>query len=224
MKSADGPQINVHTIGLENNPVVIIDNVHPDPDRVRDYARTLDYSPVKGGFPGYRAAIDAAYMSPFMPLLRSVLEDVFGLHKGVTIRECKASIVCTPPSALTPPQSRPHIDAADTGLIAMMHYLDEPWKGGTGFYRHKPTGFETITADRAANYEAALSEMTNVEPGYLTETNAQFEKIFSVDAAFNRLAVYRGCQLHSGDIHPDNVFQPDPNKARLSINMFLDSR
>ena len=66
------------------------------------------------------------------------------------------SIVTTRPAELTPIQRLPHFDGLEPERIALLHYLSGAEQGGTAFYRHRSTGYETITADRHAAYDAAL--------------------------------------------------------------------
>ena len=214
--------------GAEQNPVVVIDDFHPDPDELRRAAIGLDYADRSTGFPGLRAPFDPNYMGPAMPGLQAVLTDVFGLSKGVILRECCASIVTVPPADLRPAQCMPHFDGADPKLMALLHYIDHPEKGGTGFYRHKATGFESVTPEREADYRAAIQtqrEAGSLPSGrYMTQSGDLVEKIGSVEGRYNRMVLYRSNILHSGDINPENEFCDDPAKARLSINTFLLGR
>ena len=48
-----------------------------------------------------------------------------------------------------------------------------------------------------------------------------FERIGSVEAAFNRLAVYRSASLHSANIPQEFGFEQDVRKGRLTLNTML---
>jgi hypothetical protein len=106
-----------------------------------------------------------------------------------------------------------------------MHYLDGPESGGTAFYRHRRTGFEAITPAREAAYAAALAEDAREygppPPGYPMGDSAAYEQIGAVEARVDRLALYRGRQLHSGIIPDPAALSDDPARGRLTINMFL---
>ena len=216
--------VRIERVGREGSPVVILDDAHPRLDLLRGHIETLRFTEAPGGFPGHRAPIEDAYLAPFSSILKSVLSDVFGLSQGVVIKDCQASMVTTRPEDLSEPQRRPHIDDTDNRLIAMMHYLDGEEKGGTAFFRQTRTGFETITKDRKAEYEADLLRAAPPPQGYLTQSNDDFERIGAVAARVNRLAIYRGNLLHSGDLPEGLSFEPDPRKARLSVNTFLMGR
>ena len=47
-----------------------------------------------------------------------------------------------------------------------------------------------------------------------------FERIHAVEAARDRLIIYRGNALHSGDITSRTVLSEDPRRGRLTINGF----
>lgn len=79
-----------------------------------------------------------------MLALSEVLVKIFGLSKGVSVQECFLSLTTTLPEQLVPLQRFPHVDGGDDGKIAILHYLCGVKQGGTAFYRHKSTGFETI--------------------------------------------------------------------------------
>ena len=54
------------------------------------------------------------------------------------------SLITTPAQQLSAIQTLPHFDTNSPNLIAIIHYLGEGEHGGTGFFRHKKTEFETI--------------------------------------------------------------------------------
>lgn len=134
----------------------------------------------------------------------------------------------TPPDRLTPIQRLPHFDSTDPGYLALLHYLGGPEEGGTSFYRHRASQFETIDASRLDTYTGMLQEEVR-EYGlpkrqYFSGTDQQFEKIGGVEARFNRMVIYRGYRLHSGDIaQPERIGAPDA-APRLTINTFLAAK
>jgi hypothetical protein len=54
----------------------------------------------------------------------------------------------------------------------------------------------------------------------VADDTRDFERIHRVDAAFNRLLIYKGNTLHSGDIGERTVLSEDPRRGRLTINGF----
>jgi hypothetical protein len=70
----------------------------------------------------------------------------------------------------------------------------------------------------------AFSNLIDSAPAYPTATNAYFEKMATVPAAFNRAVFYDGSIYHSGDIRHPELLSADPEKGRLTINAFFGVR
>ena len=62
----------------------------------------------------------------------------------LTLSMCDYSLVSTPAQELAPPQRIPHVDSLAKSGLATIHYLFKANLGGTAFYRHRRTGFESI--------------------------------------------------------------------------------
>src|SRR5690606_27492170 len=80
------------------------------------------------------------------------------ISAGAKVESCAFSIVSIPPEELSPGQRRPHFDATDPNLMALLHFAGDSATGGTAFYRHRRTGFETIRPDRLVRFTAAIAE------------------------------------------------------------------
>ncbi|WP_301749994.1 DUF6445 family protein [uncultured Erythrobacter sp.] len=217
--------ISVERLGREGEPLVIIDNFTGQPERLRAMGLAAQYHPAGVDYPGRRALADPSYLSLRRELMMQVMGRVFGLTRGVSCEIAAFSLVTLPPEQLSPRQRIPHHDHSDAGRVAIMHYLDGPESGGTAFYRHRRTGFEAITPEREAAYAAALvedeREYGSPPPGYPLGDSDAFEQIGAVEARPDRMALYRGRQLHSGIIPDPAALSEDPAKGRLTVNMFL---
>ena len=215
----------IHQFGEEAEPVAVIDDYSGDPGALRRRALDSAYAPAGHHYPGHRAPAPASYLDEQASLLRGVLSDVFGMAHGARIVECSFSVVTTPPGKLTPIQRLPHFDGTEPNRIAVLHYLSGPEFGGTSFYRHLGTGFETVTAARYEAYSAALREDVGRHGLPPARYHAGASKIFArtgmIAAAFNRLVIYRGNRLHSGDILRPEATGAPIDEARLSVNTFL---
>jgi hypothetical protein len=222
------PAFKVYSFGNEAEPVVVIDNFSSDAGALLSAAKAASYGSAGRHYPGHRASAPADYLKARSEVLGAVLGDVFGYRRGADLIECNYSVVTTPPQELTPIQRLPHFDGADSGKLALLHYLCPPEAGGTAFYRHRATGFEKITRARLAAYDAALrAEIaeTGLPPAaYFAGSNAQFERIGEVAAAFNRMVIYRGITLHSGDILQPERIGHGIETARITLNTFLSAR
>ncbi len=219
--------IVVNRIGAEAEPLVVIDDFAADPQALVDRAAADSFSPRGVHYPGIRAPVQPAYLAERLDVLEPVLRDVFGLGRGAELAESAFSLVTTPPDDLTPIQRLPHFDTTDGKRLALLHYLCGPEQGGTAFYRHRSTGFETISAERRVAYQYALEddvETHGLPEGYMNASGPIFEQTANVEARFNRMVIYRSRTLHSGQIPDDFTFSTDPRQGRLTVNIFLQGR
>lgn len=218
---------SVETFGNEVEPLVIIDDFSADIDRLRTAADASTYAVTSPHYPGIRAQADPSYLASQMPLLKEVLTGVFSIPQGAALVECAYSIVTTQPQNLTPIQRLPHFDSTDKGRLALLHYFGEADSGGTAFYRHKATGFETITPERHAAYTSRLQAEINqngLPPAAYYESGPLYERIGEVEAKPNRMVIYRGYRLHSGIIPTNKPLSTNPKQGRLTLNTFLRAR
>lgn len=217
--------VTVQRLGREGEPLVIIDNFTGQPERLRAMGMAGQYHLAGVDYPGIRALADPSYLDLRRELMMQIMARVFGLARSVHCEIAAFSVVTVPPEQLTERQRIPHHDHSDAGRVAIMHYLGGPDTGGTAFYRHRRTGFEAITPEREAAYAAGLAtdarEYGPPPPGYPTGDSAAYEQIGVVEARADRLALYRGRQLHSGVIPDPGALSTDPARGRLTINMFL---
>lgn len=222
------PEFDVTTLGVEGEYVVTIDGFSPHAEVLERDARSARYSPAGHHYPGVRAAASPGYLGASAGVLETVLREVFGITGGASLVECSYSMVTTPPEALTPIQRLPHFDGADEGVFALLHYLCDETEGGTGFYRHRGTGYERITGDRLDRYDAALrtelAEDGVPEATYFLDDTPRFERIGTADARYNRMVIYRGVQLHSGDILKAGEIGQPGHVPRLTINTFMRAK
>lgn len=218
-------------VGQEGSPVIVVDNFLADPQALVDEAAAMaPFAPAQQTFyPGVRAPVPLPFVQAAQAFLDRDLRAVFGLGDQVmTSGAWVYSLVTTPPGELTPRQRLPHIDSTNPANLALLLYLCGEEQGGTSLYRHRATGYESITEDRFDRYEAKLKrDMAAGSAGaaaYVCGDTDHFERITRYGAAFNRLLVYRGNALHSADIAPDFAFDPDPRRGRLTLNLFFHYR
>jgi Family of unknown function (DUF6445) len=213
--------------GQEREPAVIIDDVLADPQLLIDHAARQSFAAVTGNlYPGIRSPLPADYLRLVLALAREPARRVFGLSDLDLARvEGDFSIVTAKPSELQLLQCLPHFDTTDRRQLAVLHYLCGPEQGGTAFYRHRATGYESVDASRHDVYMATLGGelKANGPPprDYIRASTALFEQTGILEARFNRVVIYRSATLHSGMIPSDSTFDPDPRKGRLTANAFL---
>lgn len=215
--------ISARRIGREREPLVIVDDFAPDPEALRRFAADSQFEPAGDHYPGIRAALPNAYLGQASDTLALVFKEAFAITGRVRVLDARFSIVTALQSELTLVQRLPHVDATASGRLAMVHYLGAEELGGTAFYRHRSTGFETINDARSATYFAALEREIALHPplGYIAGDAPLFERIDEVAARFNRAVFYRSHLLHSGAVPPDTPLPSDPATGRLTVTGFF---
>ncbi len=225
MPSPTPPPVTLHQFGYEREPVVQVDGFSGDVAVLLEAGRAASYGLAGAYYPGMRAAADPSYLDRQRGLLAEIMRRVFGFRETMRVEAANYSLVTLPEAELSPSQAIPHFDDTGPGVVAVMHYLLGPESGGTAFYRHKRTGFETITPSRAKAYGAALAqderEYGPPPQAYHYGDSDRFEMIGEIAAAPDRLILYRGRLLHSGVIPDPAQLSSDPASGRLTINMFL---
>jgi hypothetical protein len=227
-------QLSVHAKGVEREPVVIIDHFLTDPTALIDEAAALSFTPMAEYYPGVRAPAAPTTRTAVVESLLPIFHEFFDVRDSVQVQALVYSLVTTAPAELTPIQRLPHYDGIEPGRLALVLYLGgdpsgqaDP-RGGTGFYRHRSTGYETVTTERFAAFSEALQrDVTHhglPDPRYIVGDTPIYERIFGSPAVFNRALIYRGRNLHSADIPPQAQLDPHPRRGRLTLNGFLNGR
>lgn len=217
-------RFGTYLIGAENEPVLIIDNMLSNPEEMLHIADHSLFTPAfnsSGGYPGLRAAAPQGYIDAMVGILIGPMREIFDLGSArIKKTECDFSLVTRTPAQLTPPQRAPHVDSTNRNQLAILHYLCASDFGGTAYYRHRATGFETITDERKDIY-AANRANEGFSDGYVADGKPWFEQTAAIDVAFNRVIIYRSNILHSGLISTPDRLSPDPRHGRLTVNMFV---
>lgn len=219
--------IRVEFVGAEHQPVVIVENFFHDPEWLIAGAETLPFEVMGEYYPGVRARAPQSYLDEIAPVIARVLREFFA-HKGPIASRALYSLATTPSDQLTLPQRIPHVDGLQEGSFAILHYLSHENFGGTAFYRHRSTGFETIDAARHPRYMDMLYAdfAAHGEPpaGYIQHDTPIFEQIARYDAVFNRALIYRSSLLHCGIVANGVSLPADVRAGRLTVASFLTSR
>jgi hypothetical protein len=152
---------------------------------------------------------------------------VFGFTDRARIDRAFFSIVTTPAEQLGLAQRIPHIDGVGDGLMAVIHYLSPEDQGGTAFYRHRSTGFESVDARRHTIYLAALradfAHFGEPAPAYIDGDTEIFERVACFDGRYNRALVYPSSLLHCSATRQSG-FSADPECGRLTIAGFISAQ
>lgn len=221
----------VQEFGHERNRLVVADDFLPEPMRYVDMAAALaPFAPeVVTGYPGLRAQLSPGqpaehYVQAVLKRAGPLIAKAFDAA-AYQIVEASFAIVTKRPAELGPLQKLPHRDSNDANYLALLHHLHHVPGTSTNFFRHRRTGFERVTEERHAAFNAAAEQDTAEygAPGGdgLADTDRRFEKIHEAPAAFNRLLIYRGSLLHSGYVPEDFAYDPSPRTGRLTGMVFL---
>ena len=173
-------------------PYLTVDGILADPAAVRAAALALPFSPAPAHYPGRLARFPAGD-----PSLTGFLHSVAGLVTRDYLPRLPAmpggarlpalrgidsdfAITDTHPSELRAQQREPHVDAVPIfGLL----YLNEEPRGGTLFFKPR-----------------ASSGTPGAKSGYPSPEQERFEVCGRIEGLYNRLAIYPGFVLHSGEI------------------------
>tara|TARA_R110000850_G_scaffold14353_23_gene45986 strand:- start:2600 stop:3271 length:672 start_codon:yes stop_codon:yes gene_type:complete len=218
---------SLYQLGDEKSPLLVIDNFLQNAQLLVEDAcqqRFVQNSPL---YPGLRAPVPISFQLLFLNALTRQLQEVFQLKGAkLSLSLCQYSIVTLQANQLALLQRIPHFDSTKRDELAAVFYLFKDDLGGTSFYRHKKTGYETIDEERRIPYLKSLESEngTNNIPqqGYINGDTVLFKRIGEQKGIFNRLIVYRRQNLHSGSISPSFVPSADPRKGRLTISIFID--
>ncbi len=217
------PKFSVETkfIGRERQPLLIVDDYLARPEDLVNFAATearFKTSPTM--YPGVVAQVPDEYVDALVAALVPLISTTFGVKgESVYLADSFFAIVTLPPEQLHFRQRLPHVDEQDASQIAVLHYLCDSSQGGTGFYRHRATGFESLNKEQSQQFEALnvkdLAAHGPIPAKYINATDRLFEQTAAFDAKFNRLLIYRGHILHSGMIDANTKLSPDPRVGGL---------
>jgi hypothetical protein len=214
-------------VGSSGRKVLLADNFYRYPDQVTELALNLYYTESRsliGSYPGARALI-TLNTEPLIETLGSLWgEPLIPYHSDY--HPVIFSAILNRNYPLTPWQRQPHIDQGITAMI----YLNpaELCAGGTGLYRHRPTGLDRIpielTADfiQLAEQHGVSAEALRSPEGYaeflnsvifnpdfatkdntfINDGNEFWELLFLIEMKPNRLVIFDGRQFHSQYILP----------------------
>ena len=220
----------VFFVGKEETPLIVIDDFAVDTMDVINYAcdsATFGTDPTSA-YPGLRAVLMRSHVVAELNALNALLRKVYDVPDDLFMRPVNAvySVISTKPDDLKILQRLPHFDSNRPYYVAITHFLGPGEFGGTGLYRHRPTGFEAVTEDRLSRYieagDAFLDQHGEPKQAYFGSTDEHYELYYTIDYKPNRLVAYPGYLLHSGLVDPERDVDPDPRTGRLTSNVFVD--
>jgi hypothetical protein len=219
--------IETRYAGRERQPVLVVDNYLRDPEALVSSAATearFESSPAM--YPGVIAPVPDAYCEKLLNVLGPTIADTFGVNAETAyLNNCFFAITTFPPQQLHYRQRIPHVDDYGPGVIAALHYLCDSTQGGTALFRHRATGYESVTREQHQHMQDLVvqdvARLDPLPPEYVNVNNPLFEQTLCMEAKFNRLVIYRGSVLHSMLVDGNTRLDPNPHVGRLTINTFL---
>lgn len=175
--------------------LIIVDDFYVDPDRVRNFALSQDFS-VSGNFPGKRTK------SFWTNDVKEAIE--YNMQFAGKITNTYESSGYTGSFQLTTCGDRTWIHSDPYNMWAGVCYLtpDAPYTGGTGLYRYKRTG-----------------EHGKVEQDYEGYDYTKWDLFDRIGNKYNRLIIYRGDLFHASL----DYFGNDAQTGRLFQTFFFDT-
>ncbi len=220
----------VKPVGVEKTPVLIIDDFSLDNTDIINYAcESSEFDIDKAtAYPGVRAQLTKQYVVDVMTVVYPFLYKYYAIPNNLRLKPQASyfSLITKPEEELIFLQRVPHIDASTPYYMAVLHYLNEGDFCDTGFFRHKPTGYEKIYGARLDEYVKAGDKfhLQHGEPEqkYVNQSTDQYELYDRIEYKANRIVAYPGCLLHSALVRPDRDLDPNPRTGRLTANIFVD--
>ncbi len=225
------PNPRVQTLAIDGRALChVIDDALLEPERWVEYAaaRSADFVDAPhNAYPGPELRLPAPVTEELDRYFNLHLRRHFGARR--TLRGySRLSLPTRRPDQLAPRHWLCHVDRlemeAGQGIAACVLYLfQNAALGGTGFYRPlRPTAeIAQLVNESSRAPGTAFSEKHGIEPGYMTQSNAYFEKLHAVPARWNRLVFYSGMIFHSADITAPGLLDPDARTGRLTLNGFF---
>ena len=211
----------------------VIDDALLDPDALVEYAARHTGDFAKAGhnaYPGPELRMPDAFSAQLNAFFTAHASRAFDVRRTERMYS-RLAITTTPPEQLTPLQSVCHIDRFAVEprqrIIASVLYLFRDERlGGTSFYgpKYPPEELMPMIADADGMDAATFGERYGLDIGYMTASNAWFEKLRTVPARYNRIIFYEGTIFHSGEIAHPELLSRDPRAGRLSLNGFFTCR
>ena len=220
-------QVNLKRIGRERNPLLVIDDIFMDEDAegLVEYAASAEWAPPETTYyPGVNAPLPPSYLRTLAPVLRPTFERGFGLSAAARLNVYGFLALATwGLDRFGPLQRIPHYDQPTPGNLAMVHYLCKGQGGGTAFFRHQATGYESIDAVRREAYMLRVAEEIEHDSqrliNYAGPETPNYEMVDHVEMRFNRIVLYQSHLLHCA-LFDGARLSDDPKVGRLTANSF----
>lgn len=228
------PQPRIQTLPIAGRHVChVIDDVLIDPDALVEFAvrhHERFEETAHNGYPGLELRMQDAFSAQLDAFFATHLRSRMGMRRTERMYS-RLAITATPPDQLKPFQSICHIDRLSVEpqhriAASVLYLFGDARLGGTSFYapRHPPQVIIPLIEDSKRLDAEAFHAKYGIATGYMTASNAYFEKLLSVPARYNRIIFYEGTLFHTGEIAHPELLDHDPRRGRLCLNGFFTCR
>jgi len=208
----------------------VIDDALLEPERWVDTAAVnfaaFERSP-HNAYPGPELRMSDAISAQLDGFFARHVRGLLGARRTLRMYS-RLSLATLAPGQLAPRQWLCHVDRLEVEpgqrLAASVLYLfRDASLGGTSFYlpRRPLPDIARLVQDSATCSPEAFAAQYDLRRGYMTGSNAWFEKVLTVPARWNRLIFYDGSVFHGGDIAAPEKLHADPRSGRLTLNGFF---
>lgn len=181
---------------------VVVDNALANPEGLRQWAATQAFQPPSYPYPGLVLKAPTTMADRAAEFFAEHARAPLGGRRTLQ-HNVRLSLLSTPTEALEPQQWQCHRDrvADDPHHVlfaaSVLYLFHDPALGGTSFYRplRGPVETQRMLDDSQVLDAATFSARHGVHPGYMTGSNAHFERVAQVAAAWNRAIFYDGASF-----------------------------
>ena len=216
-------------LGHQQTPLIVIDDLVENLPELLAYAAVQNFQQDQDSYyPGVRALLPRTYVKAVLDALYPMLYQQYQLSANLrlTPRDTYFSLINQQPETLLPLQRLPHFDTPSGHYFALLHYLAPEPHGGTGFFRHIPSGYERISVENQPQYFASAQQYLDKHgvpaAAYCDGSDGHYQLYQAVPYRQNRLLIYPGNLLHSSLVKPSTDICSDPVAGRLTANIFIE--
>lgn len=206
----------------------VVDDFLLEPDRwvalAAEHRARFTPAP-NNAFPGPELRLPDSATAHFAAFFARQMRARLGARR---VERCHArlSLATQQPGELEPRQWIAHRDrlAPEPGKLTaacVLYLFHDATLGGTGFFVPR-VDVRPMIHESGQLSRAEFAAKYGIAPGYLTASNAWFEKTASIAPRFNRAVFYDGGALfHTSDIAAPEKLSDDPRRGRLTLNAFF---
>ena len=228
------PNPRIQTVPIAGRHVChVIDDALREPEALVEFAarhRGHFEETAHNAYPGFELRMPDAFSAQLDAFFATHIRSRLGMRRTERMYS-RLAITATPPERLKPFQSICHVDRLSVEpqhriAASVLYLFRDAQLGGTAFYapKHPPEVIVPLIQDSSSLDADAFRDKYGIATGYMTDSNAWFEKLCVVPARFNRIIFYEGTLFHSGEIAHPELLDDDPLRGRLCLNGFFTCR